>query len=326
MRVPGFIRRNWKLKVGCCLIAFVTWVGVVYAGNPPETKMLSLAVPQSAANIPAGYVLVHPVSNALVRVGGSANTLDSLNLAVLTVNVDWAAVNRAGTYSIPIAITSSDPIIELIGPPTSVQVDLDVLTSKSVPVTIQITSPPPVGYRSGAQEATPSTVVVDGPQHELAGIVARVTVNLSTQKANFQQQLPVLIYDSKLVRLNNVGVEPTDVSVSIRITEDVTTRYGVAVAPRTEGSPSPGHYLTGIVVSPLTVVATGSLNLLNTLDSVLTAPIPLAGITGTFTETVAIIAPPGVTLSQSKVTVTIEMGTVPTPPPSPTPTPTPLPT
>ena len=32
-----------------------------------------------------------------------------------------------------------------------------------------------------------------------------------------------------------------------------------------------------------------------------------------------IIAPPGVTLSQSKVTVTIEMGTVPTPPPSPTP-------
>jgi hypothetical protein len=169
VRVPGFIRRNWKLKVGCCLIAFVTWVGVVYAGNPPETKMLSLAVPQSPANIPAGYVLVHPVSNALVRVGGSANTLDSLNLAVLTVNVDWAAVNRAGTYSIPIAITSGDPNIELIGPPTSVQVDLDVLTSKSVPVTIQITSPPPVGYRNGAPEATPSTVVVDGPQHELPG-------------------------------------------------------------------------------------------------------------------------------------------------------------
>jgi YbbR domain-containing protein len=326
VRLPGFVRRNWKLKVGCCLIAFVTWVGVVYAGNPPETKLLSLAVPQSPANIPARYVLVHPVTNVLVRVGGDQNTLDSLNPAVLAVNVDWPAVNRAGTYSIPLAITSSDPNIELITPPTSVQVDLDVLVSKSVPVDIHITSPPPVGFQSGNQVATPSTVVVDGPQHELAGIVARVTVPLSTQKANFQQQLPVLVYDSKLVRLNNVGVEPTDVSVSIRITEDVTTRYGVAVSPRTEGSPSPGHFLTGIVVSPLTVVATGSLNLLNTLDSVLTVPIPLGGITGNFTETVAIIAPPGVTLSQSKVTVTIEMGTVPTPPPTPTPTPTPIPT
>ena len=244
MRIPGFIRRNWKLKVGCCLIAFVTWVGVVYAGNPPETKVVSLPVPQSPANIPARYVLVHPVSNVLVRVGGDQNTLDSLNPAVLTVNVDWPAVNRAGTYSIPMSITSSDPNIELITPPTSVQVDLDVLISKSVPVQIQITSPPPVGFQSGPQLATPSTVVVDGPQHELAGIVARVTVPLSTQKANFQQQLPVLVYDSKLVRLNNVGVEPTDVSVSIRITEDVTTRT-VAVSPRTEGSPVAGSLPDG---------------------------------------------------------------------------------
>ena len=61
MRIPGFIRRNWKLKVLCFFIAFVTWVGVVYAGNPPETKLVSVPVPQSSANLPPGYVLVHPV-------------------------------------------------------------------------------------------------------------------------------------------------------------------------------------------------------------------------------------------------------------------------
>ena len=33
MNIPGFISRNWKLKVGCFFIAFVTWVGVVYAGE-----------------------------------------------------------------------------------------------------------------------------------------------------------------------------------------------------------------------------------------------------------------------------------------------------
>src|SRR6185437_8712157 len=98
---------------------FFTWVGVVYAGNPPETKVISLAVPQSPANIPASYVLVRPVNDVLIRVGGDQNTLESLNPAVLSVIPDWAAVNRAGTYSIPIAITSSDPNIELISPPTS---------------------------------------------------------------------------------------------------------------------------------------------------------------------------------------------------------------
>jgi YbbR domain-containing protein len=325
VKIPGFIRRNWKLKVGCTLIAFVTWVGVVYAGNPPETKLVALAVPQSPANIPAGYVLVRPVNTLLVRVGGDQNTLDSLNPAVLTVNVDWAAVNRAGTYSIPMSITSSDPNIELIEPPTSVQVDLDAHTSKSVPVTIQISSPPPVGYQSGIQLTTPSTVVVNGPQHELAGIVVRVTVNLSTQKANFQAQVPVLVYDSKGVRLNNVGVNQTDVSVSIAITANVTNKT-VAVSPKIEGTPSPGHYLAGLTYSPVTVKITGPQDLLNGIDSIATLPIFLNGIFGTFTQTVELVLPAGITAPISKVTVTIVMVALPTPPPTPTPTPTPAPT
>jgi YbbR domain-containing protein len=322
VKFPGFVRRNWKLKVLCFFIAFVTWVGVVYAGNPPETKLVSLTIPQSPANIPASYVLVHQVNDVVVRVGGDQNTLASLNPAALNVIVDWAAVNRPGAYSIPMSITSIDPNIELIDPPTSVQVDLDAFTSKSVPVTIQITAPPPVGYQSGSEQATPSTVVVEGPEHELAGVVARVTVNLSTQKANFNATLPVLV-DSKGVRLNNVSVQPTDVSVSITITADVTKRI-VAVVPKTVGSPSPGHYLLGIIVNPLTVVATGSQDLLNTLDSVTTTAIPLGGITGFYTVSVTITAPAGITLSQSKVTVEIEMGTV-AAPPTPTPSPSPIP-
>lgn len=328
MRLPGFIRRHWKLKVGCCLIAFVTWVGVVYAGNPPETKVISLLVPQNAANIPAGYVLVHPVNNVLVRVGGDQNTLDSLNPAVLTANVDWAAVNRAGTYSIPISITNTDPNIELIGPPTSVQVDVDALKSTSVPVTIQFTSPPPVGYRSVSEQVTPSTVAVIGPQHELTAIVASVTVNLSTQKANFQASLPVLI-DSKGVRLNNVNVDPNVVSVSITITADVTSRT-VAVAPKIEGTPSPGRYLAGFTVSPFTVTITGPQSLLNGIQSIPTTPIFLNGIFGSSTQTLTLVLPAGVTAPFSKVTVTIQMVGLPTPAPTsplaPTPTPTPVPT
>lgn len=325
MSIPGFIRRNWKLKVGCFLIASFTWVGVVYAGNPPETKVVSLAVPQSPSNVPAPYVLVHPVTAVLVRIGGDQNTLDSLNPAVLNMTVDWAAVKHAGTYSIPITITSSDPSIALISPPTTLQVDMDVFTSKSVPITIHITSPPPVGYESGPQQTTPSTVVVSGPERELVGIAATVTVNLSTQKTNFLAALPVLVDTKAGAPLTNVNASPADVNVTITIIADVTTEV-VAVHVRTVGSPSPGHFLTGIVVSPLTVVATGSRDLLNTFDAVDTTPIQLNGVFGFYTISVTILAPAGVTLSQSKVTVTIEVGTVPAPPPTPTPSPTPSPT
>jgi YbbR domain-containing protein len=98
----------------------------------------------------------------------------------------------------------------------------------------------------------------------------------------------------------------------------------VAVYARTEGNPSPGHYLTGIIVTPLTVIATGPRDLLNSLDFVYTTPVVLSGGSGNYTVTATLEAPPGVTLSATKVTVEIETGSVP-PPPTPTPSPPPSP-
>jgi YbbR domain-containing protein len=327
MNIPGFIRRNWKLKVGCFFIAFVTWVGVVYAGNPPETRLVTVRVPQSS--IPSQFVLVHPVQDVAVRIGGEQNTLTSLNPATaLAVSVRWSDVTHTGTYAIPIFVINNDPAIELIDPPTSVIVDVDAFESKSVPVTIVITNPPPVGYQSGVEQVSPSSVVIEGPERELVGVQARVTVDLSAQKANFQADLRVLAYDAKGTRLNDVGIDHTNVSVSIAISADVTKRL-VAVIPHTEGTASPGRYLVGITVSPLTVEITGPQDLLNGIDSVMTSPIFLNGVAGTFTQSLSLVLPPGVTASVNKVTVTIEMGTIPSPPtPTPTappPTPTPSP-
>ena len=94
----------------------------------------------------------------------------------------------------------------------------------------------------------------------------------------------------------------------------------MAVIARTQGNPSPGHYLTGIIVTPLTVIATGPRDLLNSLDFVYTTPVVLSGGSGNYTVTATLEAPPGVTLSTTKVTVEIETGSVPPPPPTPTPT------
>ena len=60
-RLPGWVTRNWRLKVGCAILAMITWVGVVYAGNPPETRAIAVHVPQDPSSIPAGFVLVRPV-------------------------------------------------------------------------------------------------------------------------------------------------------------------------------------------------------------------------------------------------------------------------
>ena len=120
-----------------------------------------------------------------------------------------------------------------------------------------------------------------------------------------------------------MGIDHTDVSVSIAIEADVTSRT-VAVMPRTIGSPSPGHYLIGILSNPQTVIITGPQDLLNGLDSIQTASIFLNGVVGVYTITVALAPPAGVTVVPSKVTITIDVASLP-PPPTPTPSPSPTP-
>jgi YbbR domain-containing protein len=324
-RLPVWVTRNLRLKVGCTILAMITWVGVVYAGNPPETKAISVHVPQDQASIPAGFVLVQPVPDLTMRIGGSRDRLDAFTTSSLVVTVNWKGVSRAGVQNVSLAISNSDPSIELIDRPSGIRADIDALQSVLIPVTIVVTSAPPAGYVTVAQATTPDSVAIAGPHRELKGLQARVTVDLSNQKANFvADDQPVLVYDVNNRRLNDVGITPNGVRVSIAISANLTSR-SVAVVPRVAGNVASGHQLVGITVSPSTVVLSGPQDLLNALDSVSTSQISLTGDFGNVTLIAIITPPPGVTATPSSVTVTILVGALPSPAPTPTPTPGPTP-
>ncbi|MBV9100072.1 MAG: hypothetical protein JO198_03390 [Candidatus Dormibacteraeota bacterium] len=325
MTLPGFIRRNFKLKVGCTIMALITWTGVVYASNPPETRLVSVPVPQSQASFPSKFTLVHHVPDLAVRIGGSRSSLDAFNPASLTVNVDWHNVSRAGLQQVPISITNVASNVELVDPPQSITADVDYYDSVSLPVNLVVTNPPPAGYTIASQSVAPSTVVVAGPHLELTDIQARVSVDLGNNKTNYVQIAPVLIYDAHSNRLNDLSVTSPPgftsnapqgtVTVTIVVSANLTSR-AAAVRPPTTGNPAPGHQLSAITVSPATVVLTGPQTLLNTLDWVSTSSISLNGLTGSETVTVNVTPPAGVTSSPTSVAVTVFITALPTPTPT----------
>ena len=329
MKVPGFIRRNFRLKLLATGVALVSWVGVVYAGNPPETKTVSVAVPQSPSAIPAKYVLVSPVPNLSLHIGGSRGSLNSFSMSSLTVNVSWKSVTKPGVVNVPISVSNSDSNVQLIDPPTSVSADLDNLASATLQVNIDVTTPPPPGYVTSSESASPASVVVTGAQQQLAGLQARVNLDLSNHKTNVEADIPVLLYDSHGAQVNNPpwlsGETPSTVRVTIIVSSSQTSRAS-AVVPKQTGNPPAGWQLVAITVNPATVVLSGPQELLNALDSVSTSTISLNGLTGTNSRTVTVTPPQGVTADPSTVTVTITITQLPTPSPSPTPTPRPTPT
>lgn len=328
MRIPGFIKRNFRLKLLATGIALVSWVGVVYAGNPPQTKTVSVPVPQSPSAIPPKFVLVSPVPNLSLHLGGTKDSLNSFSMSSLSVNVGWSSVIKAGFVSIPVSIGNNDPNVQLIDPPTSITAHLDNLASTTLPVNINITAPPPPGYIPSSESTSPASVVVTGAQQLLAGLQARVNIDLSTKKTNVDADLDVLTYDSHGTQVTNPpwlsGVTPSQVRLTIIISSTQTSRAS-AVVPNRSGSPPPGYQLVGISVNPATVVLSGPQDLLNALDSVSTSAISLSGVTGTVARSVTVTPPAGVTADPSTVTVTLAVVPLTTPTPLPTVTATPTP-
>lgn len=331
MRVPGFATRNLRLKGLATVLAAVMWAGVAYASNPPDTRSVTVPVPQDTGSV-APYVLVHAIPDLVIRVSGTRDHLNSFNPADLVVSVNYKSITHVGIQALPVSVINNDRDVVLDTPPTNITAEVDRLDSRSVPVVVDYSQqPPPQGYVVVSREATPSTVTVIGPQHQLTSIEAKVTVNLATQKTNFQADEKVGLYDANTgQRVGNFGITvaghlQASVLVTIEIAASLTSRAS-AVLPKVSGAVGAAHFLEAESVSPATVVLNGPQDLLNTLDSVPTEAISLNGITGTLSFTVNLVPPAGVIATPSKVTVTITVGSFPQPTPPPTSAPTPVPT
>ncbi len=330
MTLPGFLTRNLRLKAVAAVLATITWTGVVYASNPPDTRSVTIKVPQDSGAI-TPYVLVHTIPDLVVRVAGTREHLAAFDPSALIVSVNYRVLTQTGVQQVPVSVVNNDRDVVLDSPPTTVVADLDHLDSRTVPVTI-VQNPPPPGYVVSSESVTPSTVSVIGPQHQLAGLEARVAVDLSNWKTNFQADEKVGLYDTTGQRLGNFGVTAAGhpqgtVQVSITVTAVITSRAS-AVLPKVSGTVAPGHQLASVTVSSPTVVLSGPQDLLNTLDSVPTETISLSGLSGTLTFTVRILPPSGVTAAPGTVTVTLTVialppaSSAPTLSPSPSPSPT----
>jgi YbbR domain-containing protein len=326
VRTPGFATRNVRLKALALALAAVMWTGVAYASNPPDTRAVTVKVPQEPASI-APYTLVHAIPDLVVRVSGTREHLNAFDPADLITTVNYRAIRQPGVQTIPVSIVNNDRDVILDNAPTSITAQVDKLDSRTVGVTVEVSQQPPQGYVVVSSATSPSTVTVIGPQRQLGGVVARVSVNLSTQKTNFQADEPVTLVDDNGHPLSNFGVSiaghaPGGVLVSIVVTP-VTTSRASAVLPKVSGAPPPAHYLSAESVSPGTVVLNGPQDLLNTLDSVPTQTLSLNGLTGTESFTVRVAPPAGVTVTPAFVTVTFTITAIPQPSATPTPSPSP---
>lgn len=207
------LTKNWLLKLLSLVFAVVLWFFVM-----GERKLeVGYAVPLELTNVPPGLMVANEVPTLVdVRISGPRTLLMNLRPSDISIEVDLKDLEPGLTtfkrleerLNIPTALR----VTRLS--PSFIDVKLDRIREKSVPVRVQTTGAPASGVHVVSVKALPAEAVVEGAESELKDIGAVVTdpVSIDGVRESFSLIAP-LSHSGKFTILKS----PKTVEVQVAI-------------------------------------------------------------------------------------------------------------
>ena len=308
-RVTRFLLRNWPLKLGAVLLATVLYSGLVLSQG---VRTWSGEVTVDPLRPPANATLLSdldPVTQIRYRA--------PLDVGVLSPDSFRATANLSGiapaadgaTTAVPVDVVALDSRVQIVDwQPREVQVRLDPVESRQIPVTVNFGAVPE-GLRVGPPQTEPSTVSVRGASSRVAStraVVARVTIDASA--LNVDREVDLIAVDDDGNQVPNVQIEPSRARVRIAVARQLANRT-LPVVPQLVGDLPPGFRITSVTVDPLVVTVSGEEATVTLLESAPTEPIDVGGRTTDLEARVGLAIPAQVSVSgRDQVRVLVVIG------------------
>lgn len=308
-RIAGIIIDNWPLKLAAAVMATLLYAGLV-ATQDSATFPGPLKV--TPVDQPGGTVVVNQLQDVdEIRYVAPAD-LGRLGAEDFRATVDLSNLQADGNpVSVQVNVEAVDPRVSVVDvSPRSIQVVLDQLVPKVVPVTVDMSAPPD-GLTVGGIILTPSEVTITGPSSLVRQVVsARVGVTIDSSGVNIDREIPADPIDLVGEIVTGVDLEPALVRVTIPVYENLQNRT-VPVNPIVSGTPAAGFRIAAVEVDPLVISVEGDLDQLQLLAAADTAAVVVSGATRDVTATVDFSLPTGVsTVGAQTATVTVRIEAV----------------
>jgi YbbR domain-containing protein len=239
-------------------------------------------------------------------------TVDSF---AASVDVSKYDMQRAGEpQSLPLKVTALVSGIEVLDwTPTQVQITLDTLDTKTVPVVVDRGTVPP-GLEISAPRVTPEQVQIRGPSSRVSQVVrAMAYVSIDSSGIGFGREVDLSAVDVDGQRIESIQLTPNSARVDIRVNA-VETSKTVPVRPQLNGSPAAGSVIESVQVEPATVTLRGTPAALSAVNDVPTDAVSVDGLDVSQSYTVKLQLPDGAQLAASdqstaKVSVSVAPAT-----------------
>lgn len=301
-RLKRIVQHNFLAKVTSVIVAIVLWMTVMDDQDPTIDKEFS--VPVVLVNSPKGYKITQNQDTATVKVRTQRSSFVEVDSGAFKARADITGLEE-GVSQVPIQVQM--PIgFELVEiNPKTVEVVMDPYIEVQLPAELIVTGAPSPNVTIAKITQDHQMVTVIGPKSVVTE-VSRVIgyVGLTGNDADFDLQAPLSAISEEGRDVSNVRVVPSIIAVHVQMARGLSKKV-VSVLPILEKDLPGGYEVDAVQVSPSSIEIAGDDKLFSGIQGIETERISLKDKTETFTTSVKLVPPEGITVTNQEVNVNI---------------------
>ena len=303
---------NLKTFLLACIMAVAVWVSAVTAADPDEVRVYPRAIPLEVLGQDPRLVIVGSLPervNVTIRAPRSIWEQITSSEGQVRALLDLSGL-EAGQHHLQVQLqVVTQPVRVVSVTPQTLDINLELLATKVLPIQLSIRGEPAVGYEAGTLRIMPQEVTISGPQSKVDQVVdVRSDLNIAGVRQDVQSTLALRLLDSNGLPVNGVTVRPESAQVFIPITQQGGYR-DIAVKVNVRGQVAAGYRLTTISVFPpvLTVYSQDPALVKDMPGFVETEPLNLNGASQDIDTRLPLVLPRGVSIIGEQ-TVQVQVG------------------
>ncbi len=308
-----WLGRNLPTFLLAFFLALAVWITAVTSANPDETQTYPNPIPieyiGKSPNLIETGTVPQQVQLTLRAPRSVWNNLLSGEVPVRAV-VDLTGL-AAGTHKVSVQMQVGTRPIRIISvSPQSFDLVLESLVSVKMPVKLNVTGSPAIGFNAEAVTMDPTEVTISGPETLVSQVKqVQAVLDMTNARQDVDESLPLTVVTDNPAIVSRITVHPSNVHIRVPVVQQGGYRE-LAVKVVTVGNPASGYRLNSVVPSPPVVTVYSANNpLVQSLPGfVETTTLDLSGASSNITTQLGLNLPGGVTLiGDQTVTVQIEI-------------------
>ncbi len=265
------------LLITVVVLSLVVWFVIADAENREIEERLGFSLQVEVRELGTDLVVAGEPLPVTVTVVGREADVESARPEHFHATVSLR--NRvAGRHSLPVRVEAleGDVRVRAVQPETAVVI-LQETVEREVPVVVEPSNPPPLGFSVGTPEVTPDTAVVSGIASEVEAVdsvVARLDLGGAT--VSVERDVALEARTAAGGAVSQVLVNPRFAQVRVPIDQEVFRRTA-SILPDVIGTPAEGYRVRTVRATPSTVDVLVSVDVLDDEVEVRTETVDVTG-------------------------------------------------